>query len=215
MSSLVFFHHAMVGFYERSGRAFPWRASTDPYAVLVSEVLLQRTRGENVVPVYQELLRRWPDPQRLSRARIATIEQVIRPIGLAKRASTLKALGGAMVDLGGVPRSPTELQKLPGIGPYGAHAVPVFAFGDDLPVVDWVIARVLRRYFGLSSRARPNSDGELWDLATELALLGSSRSLWLGTLDFAAEICVPTPKCERCPISTSCRSAFGDPPGTR
>ncbi len=165
--------------------------------------------GENVEPVFREFLQRWPTPEKLARARTTTVERVIRPLGLRKRASTLTALGGALVELGGVPSDPAELAALPGIGPYGAHAIPVFALGVDLPVVDWVIARVLRRYFGLPGERRPNSDTELWALAAELADLGEARSLWLGVLDFAAEICRPTPGCGSCPIVADCAYVDG------
>lgn len=206
MSDQVLFHDAMVAFHGSSGRSFPWRESRDPYEVLIGEVLLQRTRGENVVPVYREFLRRWPTPEKLARARLSTIENVIRPLGLTKRAPTLKALGSAIRDSGAVPSQPDDLSRLPGVGPYGAHAVPVFALGADLPVVDWVVARVLRRYFGLPGDKRPNADKELWALATRLAELGDARSLWLGVLDFAAEVCRPRSKCEGCVLAEECAS---------
>jgi A/G-specific adenine glycosylase len=195
------FRATVIERFTNQPRPFPWRDTNDPYAVLIGEVLLQRTRGENVVPVYAQVMRRWPTPERLSRARVSTIASVIRPLGLEKRASTLKRLGAAIADLGGVPPGPDDLERLPGIGPYAAHAVPVFAGGQDLPVVDWVIARVLRRYFGMPNAKRPNADRELWTLAGRLARRGRSRELWLGTLDFAAAVCRPRPRCEECPLA--------------
>jgi A/G-specific adenine glycosylase len=172
--------------------------------VLVGEILLQRTRGEHVVEVYKEFLRRWPDPVALGRARESSILAVIRPLGLAKRAPRLKQLGRELKEIGGVPVEPSELVKLPGVGPYAAHSVPVFALGRDLPVVDWVIARVLRRYFGLPFGKRPNADKELWRLAGRLAAAGKARELWLGTLDFAAAVCKPRPLCPSCPLRKGC-----------
>ena len=112
-------------------------------------VLLQRTRGENAIGVYRSFLRHWPNPDALARARVGTIEAVIRPLGLVRRAAVLKRLGQALVAIGSVPESPDALDRLPGVGPYAAHSVQVFARDQDLPVVDWVIARVLRRFFGL------------------------------------------------------------------
>jgi A/G-specific adenine glycosylase len=195
----------MLGFHRRNGRRFPWREESDLYAVLVGEVLLQRTRGEHIVGVYEEFLARWPSPDGLARARVATIERVIRPLGLAKRAPTLQALGRALVESERVPTTPEELQRLPGIGLYGAHAVPIFALGRNLPLVDWVIARVLRRYFGLPEGRRPNADPELWALASRLAAKGRARELWLGVLDFAAAVCRPVPRCGECRLRSSCR----------
>jgi A/G-specific adenine glycosylase len=178
---------------------------------LVGEILLQRTRGEHVPGVYGEFLRRWPTATALAKARTPSIAAVIRPLGLAKRASILKRLGGDLADLGGVPTDRVDLQKLPGVGPYAAHAVPVFAAGEQLPVVDWVIARVLRRYFGLPTGQRPNNDRGLWDLAGDLAGRGRARELWLGTLDFAAAVCKPRPLCPTCPLRSTC-SYFASAP---
>ena len=199
------FRRAMLRHHRRRARTFPWRETPDPYAVLVGEVLLQRTRGENIPAVYSEFLRRWPNPGSLSRAREASIATVIRPLGLAKRAALLKRLGRALTERGGVPSDPTELARLPGVGPYAAHAIPVLAHGRDLPVVDWVIARVLRRYFGLPTGERPGTDRQLWELAEHLARPGRARELWLGTLDFAAATCKPRPLCGTCPLSSTCR----------
>jgi A/G-specific adenine glycosylase len=183
---------------------FPWRDTRDPYAVLIGEVLLQRTRGENVVAVFEEFVRRWPDASSLSRARETSIATVIHSLGLPKRAILLKHLGKALSDQGTIPTDPADLIRLPGVGRYAANAVPVFAIGRNLPLVDWVIARVLRRYFGLRSDSRPNADAELWELAARLVTTGRARQLWLGTLDFAASVCRPRPLCESCPLAPTC-----------
>ncbi len=199
------YRRVMLGRFRRQPRAFPWRQTTDPYAVLIGEVLLQRTRGEHVVEVYRDFLDRWPDPGGLARARVSSISSVIRPLGLAKRAPMLKRLGKALVEYGGeVPVDPADLARLPGVGPYAAHSVPVFVLGRSLPVVDWVIARVLRRYFGLPEGKRPNADPALWQLAARLAKPGKARELWLGTLDFASSICKPRPLCPTCPLNADC-----------
>ena len=195
----------MLAWSRTHGRSFPWRERRDPYAILIGEVLLQRTRGENVAPVYDEFLGRWPEPANLARARESSIASVIRPLGLAKRAPMLRDLGRALVSRGSTQLTdPAELLSLPGVGPYTAHAVLVFAMDRTLPLVDWVIARVLRRYFGLKESRRPNADGELWALAARLARPSRARDLWLATLDFAAAVCRPTPICAGCPLESSC-----------
>jgi A/G-specific adenine glycosylase len=174
---------------------------------VVGEVLLQRTRGEHVVDVYREFLRRWPDPASLANARVNSIARVIRPLGLTKRAPILKRLGVAIVALGNVPADPESLLQLPGLGPYAAHSVPIFAGRRNLPLVDWVIARVLRRYFDFPTHRRPNADKELWTFAAGLARPGRARDLWLGTLDFGAQVCAPRPKCPVCPLRSTCSYA--------
>jgi A/G-specific adenine glycosylase len=198
------YRRVILGWFRRHPREFPWRRASDPYAVLISEILLQRTRGENAVGVYEEFMRRWPTPKHLARAQHRSILFVIRSIGLAKRAALLQRLGKALEEVGGVPSEPIELSQLPGVGPYAAYSVPVFAFDRPLPVVDWVIARVLRRYFGLEEGRRPNTDRSLWKVATGLASRGRARELWLGTLDFGAAVCKPRPLCETCPLRLSC-----------
>src|SRR4051794_15907323 len=121
------FRAAILEGSDSRDRPFPWRLQRDSYAVLVGEVLLQRTRGENAAPVYREFLRRWPTPGHLARAREKTVARVIRPLGLVKRAQIMIRLGKAIVESGGVPTDPGLLEDLPGVGPYAAHAVPVFA----------------------------------------------------------------------------------------
>jgi A/G-specific adenine glycosylase len=185
-------------------RTFPWRESKDPFEVLIGELLLQRTRADLVAPVYEDFLTRWPTPAALAKARPSQIRRVIRPLGLSHRADTIKALGVSLDGAGKIPSTPDQLIRLPGVGPYTAHAVPVFAHGKNLPLVDWVIARVLRRYFGLAPDTRPNQDRELWELAQEMARKGQARAMWLGTLDFAATICRPRPRCPVCPLNNSC-----------
>lgn len=200
------FVEEVVAWHASRAREFPWRSTNDAYSVLLGELLLQRTRAENVVPVYEEMLRRWPTPERLARARETTIAKVIHPLGLTRRAPIIRALARDIVSNGGVPSRPDELIRLPGVGRYTSHAVPVFAHRASLPLVDWVIARLLRRYFGLDSRSRPNNDEELWALAEELVEESDARLLWLGVLDFAAKICKPLPRCRDCPLATSCAS---------
>lgn len=170
----------------------------------MGEILLQRTRGDLVEPVFRDFVHRWPTPERLGGAREVTIARVIRPLGLAKRAPMLKKLGKELVRQGKVPTTPEELLELPGVGPYAAHAIPVFALDEQLPVVDWVIARVLRRYFGLPDGGRPNQDRQLWERARKLIRNAPARAVWLGLLDFAAAVCKPNPACPTCPLNQSC-----------
>jgi adenine-specific DNA glycosylase len=91
----------------------------------------------------------------------------------------------------------------------------VFALGKQLPLVDWVIARVIRRYFGLPGHLRPNSDRELWSLAESLVRSGRARDLWLGTLDFAAAVCAPHPRCGACPLASTCAFAHSSEGASR
>lgn len=201
------FRRGVLSFYRNHHRNFPWRESADPYAVLVGEVLLQRTRAEHAPAVFRRFLCRWPDANALAAAAPSEIEAVIGTLGLRKRAVMLQRLGESLAEMADVPLEPDRLMSLPGVGPYTAHAVPIFARNRSLPLVDWVISRVLCRYFGLAEGRRPNSDPELWALAATIAKPGRAREVWFGTLDLAACVCKKRPLCDRCPLNPGCEYA--------
>ena len=186
-------------------RAFPWRETSDPFRILVAEVLLQRSRGKTVAAVYEELFRRWPDADALSRARTSSIASVIRPLGLVKRAETLKSLAGEVVQLGSVPDTLDGLLALPGVGRYAASATLAVGFGKRAPVVDGVTARVYRRYFGLEGDGSASADTELWQLVERATPQTHVRQWNWAVLDLAAKICLPkVPRCSECPLETHC-----------
>jgi A/G-specific adenine glycosylase len=189
-------------------RSFPWRETDDPWRVLVAEVLLQRSRGRTVAKVYEELFKRWPDAGALSRAREASIASVIRPLGLVRRASTLRAMAREVDRRGAVPTDSEALLALPGVGRYAANATRVVAFGKRAPVVDGVTARVYRRYLGLQSELPATSDPALWEKVDEATPRGSARDWNWAVLDLASEICLPArPRCGACPLVERC--AYG------
>jgi A/G-specific adenine glycosylase len=191
---------------DENQRSFPWRETNDPFQILVAEVLLQRSRGKTVAKVYEALFRRWPTAAELARARVSTIESVIRPLGLIRRASTLKQLAREVVRLGGVPRQLDGLLALPGVGPYAAGATFVVAFGGRAAVVDGVTARVYRRYFGLAGSDPASTDRQLWDLVHEATPTRGARQWNWAVLDLASMVCVPKiPRCGSCPLATDCR----------
>jgi A/G-specific adenine glycosylase len=188
-------------------RSFPWRETDDPWRVLVAEVLLQRSRGKTVAKVYEEFVRRWPDAAALSRARESSITAVIRPLGLTRRAASLRAMAKEVVRQGRVPRSFDGLLALPGVGRYAANATLVVAFGKRAAVVDGVSARVYRRYFGLPSDLLPSEDEELWKTVAA-ATPARGRDWNWAVLDLAAEVCLPArPRCSACPLIGRCTFA--------
>ena len=167
MEGVRAFRSGLLRWGQEHRRSFPWRETDDPFRILVAEVLLQRSRGKTVATVYERLFERWPTVDALSRARVDSIASVIRPLGLVRRAATLKALAAAVVERGSVPDSMEELMELPGVGRYAASATLAVAFEQRAPVVDGVSARVYRRYFGLEADAPAASDAQLWELVAE------------------------------------------------
>jgi A/G-specific adenine glycosylase len=189
-------------------RDFPWRSEEEPFRILVAEVLLQRSRGKTVAKVYPELFRRWPTPGAMGRARVSTIEQVIRPLGLTRRATSLRAMAAEVDRLGGVPRDLEGLLALPGVGPYAANATLAVAFGQRAPVVDGVTARVYRRYFGLRGDSPASTDRELWKLVQAVTPRTRVREWNWAVLDLAALVCLPKhPRCAACPLAEGCALA--------
>lgn len=202
------FRRRLLAWGRENRRSFPWRETDDPWRVLVAEVLLQRSRGKTVAKVFEELFRRWPDAEALGRAREASIGSVIRPLGLVRRASRLRAMAREVVRLEGVPSDSDGLLALPGVGCYAANVTRVVGFGQRAPVVDGVTARVYRRYLGMSSDVPANSDPELWRVVDEVTPRGASRDWNWAVLDLASEVCLPLrPRCADCPLVERCAFA--------
>jgi A/G-specific adenine glycosylase len=199
------FRRRLLAWGRQNRRSFPWRETDDPWRVLVAEVLLQRSRGSTVAKVYEELLRRWPDAAALSRARESSIAAVIRPLGLVRRAGTLRTMAADVVRLGQVPGTLEELLSLPGVGKYAANATLVVGFGKRAPVVDGVTARVYRRYLGFKSDLPASNDEELWAAVEEATPTTAVREWNWAVLDLAAEVCLPArPRCQACPLMERC-----------
>jgi A/G-specific adenine glycosylase len=205
VGDVAWFRRRLREWGEAHRRNFPWREDSDPFRVLVAEVLLQRSRGKTVATVYEALFRRWPDAAALSRARETSIAAVIRPLGLTRRAATLKVLASQVDARGGVPESSDELLELPGVGPYAAGATMAVAFGRWMPVVDGVTARVYRRFFGLAREVPPSTDPVLWGVVERATPPHGVREWNWAVLDLAATTCLPkVPRCPDCPLRARC-----------
>src|SRR5215470_3253568 len=140
---------SLVGWYRRHGRDLPWRRTRDPYAVLVSEFMLQQTQVATVIPYYHNWLRTFPNLASLARASENEVLRAWQGLGYYARARNLHATAKTVVDRHGgqFPRAIGQMQQLPGIGRYTAHAVASFAFNRRVPIVEANTARVLARLF--------------------------------------------------------------------
>jgi A/G-specific adenine glycosylase len=201
-------------------RDFPWRNSSSPYHILVAEKLLQQTAARaQVIEAYEELLRRYPTAQTLMAAEVTDLEEIIRPLGLVYRALHLVMMARNLVELydGSVPTSLKELKALHGIGDYAARAVLSFAFGEDVPVVDTNVIRILYRLYRLEDPVpvNPTRSRRLIELAGSLVPAGRSKEWNLAILDLGALICKSAkPLCPKCPVQEFCEYGFGreEPP---
>jgi A/G-specific adenine glycosylase len=199
------FQRDLLAWGEPNRRVFGWRTTDDSFRVLIAEVLLQRSRGSTAAAVFDELFRRWKDPASLAGASVNEITTTIRPLGLVRRAASLKALAREIDARGTVPSTYDELVALPGVGPYAANATLAVAFGKRAPVVDGVTARVYRRYFGLAADGPASTDTKLWELVERVTPRTQVREWNWAVLDLAALICLPKrPRCGECPLETHC-----------
>ena len=198
----------MVEWYERAGRSFPWRKTSDPYAVLVAELLLQKTDAPKANGVYTDFLSRWPTPSSLAQAKTPQLRVFIGSLGLAYRAERLKLIAEALCTKhdGKVPRDVDSLMNLPGVGVYVASAVRCFGFGEPDAIVDTNVVRILRRACRTKMpESRPWEHHSTWTLAASLLPSENVREFNWGLLDLAALVCLRQhPRCGICPVRRLC-----------
>jgi len=194
----------ILAHYRRTKRDLPWRRTRDPYAVLVSEVMLQQTQAARVAPAFERFMARFPTLAVLAAAPLAAVLREWSGLGYNRRARSLHLIARHCPD--GLPRDVAGLDALPGIGAYTAGAIASFAYGQRVAFADVNIQRVLGRLF----LGRPGTNHEAIDLDAR-AMPRRSSDLWHHALmDLGATICVARePKCEACPVRSLCRFASG------
>lgn len=188
----------LFAWYEQHGRSFPWRQTTDPWAILVSEVMSQQTQIDRVVGRYLAFLDQFPTPKSLASAPPGEVLAAWSGLGYNRRALNLQATA-RFVAASGWPTTARELQALPGIGSYTAAAVACFAFGEQVPAVDTNLRRVLSRWAG-----RPLAGGDLAETARAFLPAGEAVRWNSAIMDLGAQVCKPTPRCDDCPVADRC-----------
>jgi A/G-specific adenine glycosylase len=205
-SALARVRSLLLAWYAADHRDFPWRHTSDAYAVLVSEVMLQQTQASRVAERFPTFMSRFPTAAALAAASEAEVLAAWSGLGYNRRALALRRAAAAVAN-GGWPQSVATLQGLPGIGAYTARALASLAFGEAVGVVDTNVRRWLVRRFRLSPDCGPR---ELQALADALAAAGNDTDAapWThATMEFGAAICTPrNPRCDACPISDGCPS---------
>lgn len=195
--------------FRRNYRVFPWRETRDPWAVLLAEILLQRTRASTVAREYPAILDRFPDPRTAHDAKEPELFEAVKSLGFGnKRATTIRELADALVNThdGEVPRNRSRLQELPRIGPYTARACLCFAFGERLALIDRNVEVVMRRVFDYSSSERAHKDEKLYAFLDALVPADEDlvRGFNLAVLDLRDAVCLDPPQCASCPHRDGC-----------
>ena len=197
----------LLGWYATHKRELPWHLTNDPYAILVAEIMLQQTQASRVTPKYLAFLSQFPTWQALAAATSGEVIRAWGPLGYNRRAVRLQRIAQQVVSRYGgcLPREQKELEKLEGLGPYTVAAMACFAFGQNVPVLDTNIRRVLGRlFFGAETPPERN----LSAIATR-AVPQEGASDWNQALmDLGATLCRPrNPCCPLCPLRRFCRAA--------
>jgi A/G-specific adenine glycosylase len=205
------FGAALVAWFRKEGRDYPWRRTRDPYAILVSEIMLQQTQIATVLDrgYYARWMERFPDFKALAAAGEAEILKTWEGLGYYRRARNLQKLARAIVTEhdGELPRALDQILALPGIGPYTAGALASFAYNDAAPLVDGNVARVFARLQNDATPVdTPAGQKKLWALAAHLVAHTSEPRLYNSALmELGQTICkTGTPDCTRCPVRAFC-----------
>jgi len=204
------FQRGLLAWYRVNQRKLPWRETRDPYKILVSEIMLQQTQVDRVLPKYLQFLQRYPTFETLARAQTAELRRLWHPLGYNIRPMRLRRIAQRTVKdhAGRLPDSYDGLIAMEGIGRYTAGAVLSFAFDQDAPILDTNVARLLARHFGVRSPAKQGrAQRRLWKLAAAVIPPGQGYTINQAMMDFGALICTArAPKCASCALRRSCRT---------
>jgi len=204
------FRRRLLTWYRANGRDLPWRRTDDPYHILVSEVMLQQTQVDRVLPKYHEWLGRYPSLAALATADENEVTETWRPLGYNIRPRRLHAIARESVTRygGALPSDAATLLSFKGIGAYTAGAIRSFAFGQRAAILDTNVARVLYRVFvGRGDPKAHKMRKKLWTISEALVPHKHVFDFNQGLMDLGATICVARkPRCGGCPMSTMCRS---------
>lgn len=210
-SSPKYAHHirpALLRWFDRHQRPLPWRKTRDPYAIWVSEVMLQQTQVDRVIGFYERFLTRLPTIQALANAQLTEVLSLWRGLGYYSRARNLHQAAQAIVERFGavMPRSVDDLRSLPGFGRYTAGAVASIAHGLPAPLVDGNVARVFARLFEIEGApGEKKREALLWQTAEALVIGPRPGDFNQSLMELGATVCLPSkPQCLLCPVQAWC-----------
>jgi A/G-specific adenine glycosylase len=214
------FRRQLLAWYRAHGRDLPWRHTSDPYHILVSEVMLQQTQVDRVLPKYHEWLGKYPSLEALAGADVADVSETWRPLGYNIRPRRLHAIARESVARfgGELPSDRDTLLSFDGIGAYTAGAIRSFAFRERAAILDTNVARVLFRVFVARGDLKAHATRKrLWAISEALVPRKAVFDFNQGLMDFGALVCsARKPKCPECPMRRLCRSfASSSPSVTR
>jgi len=201
------FRRKIIAWFEKNGRVYPWRQERDPFRVLVAEMMLRRTKADQVVPVYKQFLKEFPDVDTLAEAKQEAIEKILYPLGLKWRIPAFGLMAQEVREKyhSKIPEDRKKLMSLPGVGEYVTGAVLSIAYGKNEWAVDSNIVRIFKRYFGIKTSKEGRRDKHVIEIARVYASGRDPGRATMGILDISALLCKSVkPDCERCPLKDRC-----------
>jgi A/G-specific adenine glycosylase len=201
----------LSAWYRASARDLPWRRTRDPYAIWISEIMLQQTQVKTVIPYWERWMQHFPTISSLAIADEQRVLKLWEGLGYYTRARNLQKAARIICEKHSAkfPRAFEDILALPGIGRYTAGAIASIAYGDPTPILDGNVIRVLSRQFAIAGDPKsPANQTRLWDLSTQLVTASNSPSaLNQGLMELGATICTPRePQCPACPIRRTCET---------
>ena len=199
----------LLRWFKKNKRDLPWRKTAAPYAIWVSEIMLQQTQVTTVLPYYRKFLKSFPTVRNLARADLSRVLKIWEGLGYYSRARNLHRASQIVLNHyhGRIPNTLEELANLPGIGRSTAGAILSFAFNKDAAILDGNAKRVLSRLFAVSaSSEKRKTENTLWQISESLIPKGSSNPFNQALMDLGSMICTPRdPSCPECPLRTLCK----------
>lgn len=205
-----YFYKELLSWYAKNKRDLPWRKTKSPYKIWVSEIMLQQTRVDTVIPYYFRFITRFPGVKKLAEADLHEVLKAWEGLGYYSRVRNMHKAAKIIVEKyhGRFPKTFSEIINLPGIGRYTAGAIVSISFQLPVPVVDGNIKRVLARYFEIETEINSTkAQKQFWQLSSDLVPKDSPGNFNQSFMELGATICLPkNPICKNCPIAFSCKT---------
>ena len=206
------FAATLLRWYDQHGRDLPWRATRDPYAIWLSEVILQQTRIEQGLPYWERFMQRFPTVQTLAEASEDEVLRLWQGLGYYSRARNLHTAAKQVTQLGQFPSALDDIKSLKGVGDYTAAAIASMAFDIPVAVVDGNVYRVLARHYGIDTPINTTEGKHTFTaLAQDLLPPEHAAAFNQAMMDFGATWCTPkSPRCSECPLADTCQALHDD-----
>lgn len=202
------FRQTLMRWFNENERKYPWRATNNPFMILIAEMMLQRTKADQVEPVYRKFVKNFRSAYDVAQADISNLQSLLYPLGLRWRIELFKQVSEVVIkDFGGeIPDKRDEILKLPGVGDYVAGIVLSTAFNKKEWIVESNVVRVYKRYFGIATSKEGRRDKHVINISKIYVDCRYPRNANLALLDFAALICTPKkPRHDKCVLSATCK----------